>query len=73
MPPSLEVSKHRGDVALRDAGGGDGVRVGLDELCDLFQSSTAGQQLRDHHDQRPQTPGELHTQQKQTWTPAAIS
>ena len=38
--PSLEVLKNRVDVALRDVvsgHGGDGLVVGLDELCGLFQ------------------------------------
>jgi len=40
-PPSLEVFKEKIDVALSDVAsehGGDGLMVGLDGLCDLFQS-----------------------------------
>ena len=39
--PSLEVFKKHGDVALRDmvsGHGGDGLKVGLDDLSALFQS-----------------------------------
>jgi len=38
--PFLEVFKSRVDVALRDVGcrhGGDGLEVGLGDLCSLFQ------------------------------------
>ena len=40
--PSLEVSQSRGDVALRDMGGGHGeggLMVELDDLSGLFQFS----------------------------------